>query len=480
MNRIISPLFLSVFLVSTSAGDLFAQVKRRPQGTQRQEQQGTRSHRRIPLGRGLNSAGSAISKALQNQRPRGNPLRRDGSGPGRFVPGGSGRSSSGLDDSAGSNNGQPPPDLEPSQFSNSMKELLDRDPIEDLQQLGRGLGESISNLRQGGSLWERDKGISQSGDQSARSGFGGLNREIAEELLKKSWPDTVAPEQWLRKVKPFISSEVIQQILEAREQFEAQSNLDPAERRFQNLEKFPAIEERVKSKSMIDSLMKNLDKKSTDWLKSSDKKGKMWRNLSQSARRGIASLNQKMTANSQKRASENTDATSRSYSPFRNGQPTTNNRTPDSSVSRGNGASTTQSANATQAEEQTQSTFLWILVGAALLLGAGIYLFRDRFLETQPAITNRVLANRIHDRDSLLAACHALALDLFGFRSRFWHHRKLFAQLAERMESKGQAVNQLSSLYEQARYAPRKLLDTELIHAKKLFVSLQENLRAEA
>ena len=111
------------------------------------------------------------------------------------------------------------------------------------------------------------------------------------------------------------------------------------------------------------------------------------------------------------------------------------------------------------------------------------YLMRDQLLDLwnqQPAVSNRVLADRIHDRESLLRACHALALDLFGFRSRFWHHRKLFASLADHMETKKNAVNQLSTLYEQARYAPRKLLDTELDYARELFISLQRQLRTES
>lgn len=390
---------------------------------------------------------------------------------------------------------------------------FDSDPLENIRRFGQSIGETISEWQNPGSVnRNREQYVAEEYPRQYRE----ARRKFRDALnsFRQSWPDDrVAPQEWLEKVQPFIDPEMLGQIIEARRQFDAQTDRPPNERRFQNLSEFPFLSDQdgSKSNSLIDSMMKSLDKKSTSWLKSTErKKSTIWKSLSKSARQGLANLNQKMTANSKERARANSKANSTSLNAPRPSQasPTTATSPSQSLLSR---ASTPSSSPATKppALESRDGNWLWIVGSAFVVIATSVYLMRHRLLVVwhhSRTDLGHVSAERIHDHDSLLKACHSLALALFGFRSRFWNHRKLFQSLAEQLEldDRGQVVNsenlgllsvgsadraqrrkkavvgQLSSLYEQARYSPRKLLDSELDHARELFVSLQRHLQTES
>ena len=144
-----------------------------------------------------------------------------------------------------------------------------------------------------------------------------------------------------------------------------------------------------------------------------------------------------------------------------------------------------RSRSSASANQPAQGVWIWVGGVAALLgIAALAYFYRDLFSRSSTVGKDPFLAERIQDRETLLAACHTLARQLFGVRSRFWHHRRLFERLSENLSDQSEsghlAVDQLSRIYETARYAPIQVAADEFSRARDLFSTLQNELQTSA
>jgi hypothetical protein len=225
---------------------------------------------------------------------------------------------------------------------------------------------------------------------------------------------------------------------------------------------------------MFDSIMSSIDKQGTSWIKSSDKeKSSLWKSFRKSAQKGIKSLNKRMSDNSMRQAGATEGQT-------RNVPVSSRQRTTRPAASQGSANSNEDGPSEPLAENNSWRWFLALAVVVAVIVGYFLVVRRSDLNLGANALTDRSLAEQIHDRDSLLAACHALARNVFGIKSCFWNHRTLFDSLSERIDSREHVVSQLSAIYEQARYAPKVLLEAEFARARELFLSLQRGLQTEA
>lgn len=284
----------------------------------------------------------------------------------------------------------------------------------------------------------------------------------AMEAYKRVWPsDGIPPDEWLKKVQPYINPELVRQMREFRDTKKRDlTNTKSNDSAFQHEagKSLPSSiaddAQKKKSKGIFDSLISAMDKKGTRWLKSSkkenskDKKRSWWTALKSRSKDRMSSINKKVTQHSRNVNRQKAVTT----------PPTT------TSVS-GNGGSTTNG----------RGKLILSVFGFATIVGLGYYFYRNYF--TVPASSEiaaaHVRADSIRDRESLLHACNMLAWRCFGWPSRFWSHRTVFAKLSEQM-SEESAARQLSGLYEHARYAPDGHLSSQEIElAQRLFEKIR-------
>jgi|GEM_PF-6600235 len=462
-------LILFLFCLSQFSTPVMGQPKRIPSGQNGRTKSSNPSHRRLPIHSDRPLKALANNPELLELRKRYNQLRRqerDMKRDSRVIP----RDGETMEQALQRNDAI----TEKLRLNLPVTESFESESRSFYESLGQGLGEAISETFKPGSVkfdpnaWDPVR-LREQIYRKQRE----VRQEIdkAEKLLKEKWPtDTVAPHEWLEKVQPFINTEVIEQLTEASRQFDDQKHLPPSERRFQDVEKIRSLGD--KPGSMFDSFMTSIDKQGTDWLKSSGKeKSSLWKSLKDTATSGITSLNRSMTENSRRQANSPAMRPSNSIQK----RPTPTIVRPKSPAS---------------ASSPQTNPRIWMWGGGlAALLGivALAYYYRDKFFQPQSRATRAkdpILAARIQDRDTLLSACHTLARQLFGVRSRFWNHRRLFESLSENLaesSDRGQrVVDQLSRIYETARYAPVQVAADEFSRARDLFSALQDELQTSA
>lgn len=346
------------------------------------------------------------------------------------------------------------------------------------QRLGGDLGNTMQpdaipfDANKTSDLWTRVKDL-----QEEYSRQQAVARDMYREAMKKfeEWPsDSIPPAEWIQKVQPLLNQEFADQMREVikanrnREQSKDGSPLlsngstKPGETGTSSspLSSDSAWTPSENKKSMVESLISAIDKKGTQLLKESSRdpdKNSRIKKVAGKASDWLKKLNSGITANSQRIASRRSESRSTSTSPFSMNGP--GNLGPPPSI-----------------DSRTGTT---VIGGVALaaLLGYGLWFFRDRFaLAVGPPAAARIDAGMIHDQQSLLEACHRLSQRCFGWPSRFWNHRKVFARLAREFGGdQSNAVTGLADIYEHARYAPSGLLSQhQVTTARRLFAEIED------
>ena len=216
---------------------------------------------------------------------------------------------------------------------------------------------------------------------------------------------------------------------------------------------------------MFDSLLSSIDKQGTKWLKSTSKsksakekkkKASTWITAFKSkAKQHMSKLNQQIAQHSQKVNRNRSSKSKSGKAPV---------VTPSSSGGSSDGG----------ASGQTGQALLWILAALGLA-GAGYYFWQKQNddPDSTRVLDKQIRTVTIQDRESLLRACNQLAWRCFGWPSRFWNHRTVFTKLSE-LAKDHQVAEQLSGLYEQARYAPnRRFSNQEVELARELFSTIR-------
>ena len=115
-----------------------------------------------------------------------------------------------------------------------------------------------------------------------------------------------------------------------------------------------------------------------------------------------------------------------------------------------------------------------------LVAGGGVALYswyryggRQAAPRTAPAAAFDSV-QRITDCDSLLRTCHQLAYEEFGWRSCFWHHRRLFSALSDKFPDSEEPIGQLADIYEQGRYSGAELSVAQIELAQRLVRRIQQ------
>lgn len=350
------------------------------------------------------------------------------------------------------------------------------------ERLGGDLAETVKPIE----LSPDDKQPLQMWDQieKLRETIQNQHRELQDqyrEALRKyedSWPsDSIPPDEWLKKVQPLLSPELSNQMQEviaatraraaaARNNVERKTPESSDSNPFGATGAAAGVSAALKqgsSKKLLDSVISTLDKGGLEWLKQASqdpRKNSAMKKAAEKASNWLTSLNLKATENSGQIALRR--ATGPGFaSPGFMGQKRIG--TDQNVVSQANGRS---------------FGLMFGMLSATLAIGLGVYLFRDRLFDFRTAeqIPGKVVASAIRDRESLLRACHLLALRCFGWPSRFWHHREVFSRLSSQGDERlAQTVQRLEAIYERARYAPDGELTVEQVdHARRLFSEIRD------
>lgn len=340
------------------------------------------------------------------------------------------------------------------------------------ERLGRALAETLDPKEipidpPEMSLAEAMQELKTTIDQGRREARAQYSKAL--ERYKRVWPnDSLPPADWIEKVQPFINQELVRQLADARRELESKRDA-PFERTKpgSSVAAPTPLTSKPNSKTsnrMLESVIRRLDKTSTDWLKAATRRGSSqrevawWKSLAAKSKRQMSTLNRQITQRS--RLWRQTSFGVSSRSPNR----------PGSNVFRtDNGIAS--------------SPWLALLIVSLVALGgAGLLVWkRNRQRESSAMVIERVDPRMIRDRESLLRACDQLAFSCLGRPSRFWNHRKVFSLLGQRASQPRPNVEQLSQIYEHARYASDGHLPLgDIVLARKLVAQIENAVRVAA
>ncbi len=109
-----------------------------------------------------------------------------------------------------------------------------------------------------------------------------------------------------------------------------------------------------------------------------------------------------------------------------------------------------------------------------------VFFLWGRFAIPKPGIEKTALPvavspSAVIDRQTLIDACHRLAVRRLGWQTKFWNHIRLFGRLASESPERRLELADLSRIYEHARYAPREfaLTSEQLQRARTILASLE-------
>ncbi len=257
----------------------------------------------------------------------------------------------------------------------------------------------------------------------------------AMEEFKKQWPsEKIPPEEWLKKVQPFISSEVVEQLHDYRAYEEGKTEKLPDSA----YPKAPTSDFANNSFSgrLLESVVKSLDSSTNQLLKRTKKNnsnGKkdpsLFKLLHQATTNQFKSINKSITSRTERYA----------QSSAANGSRTGSTDSSSPSLPSGNSLAKIFGAVA-------------FVLGVAALIAYLMHLRKRNQSESYYHVP--VDPDSIRDRESLLRAVHGAAAERFGRSSRYWHHRKLFSELTDQGKRRTDDLPVLAKLYERARYAP--------------------------
>lgn len=279
------------------------------------------------------------------------------------------------------------------------------------------------------------------------------------QAANKAWPlENVPPEDWIQKVQPFINTELIEQLRDVSAAAKtAVDNGKPADSIFEDTNG-----ESDGENGLLGSVMKQLDSKSADWIRSrGKKKGKssaLWKRLKTASGGAMSELNEKLTENSKQLSREGQKLTDRIGAVL--GGPA--------------------GSNPSRASEQQHAGW-WIVGFVGLVVVGGWWLLRQNTGLSLLGVSHDPMRSQaIHDRETLLRACHVLADRMFGGTSQYWHHRQVFNAIGGSLPNMRGSVDQLAEIYESARYSPSgQFLSADALEtARVLFSRIQRSAPA--
>lgn len=296
----------------------------------------------------------------------------------------------------------------------------------------------------------------------------------AMEAYKNTWPtDSVPPSEWIEKVQPYINPELVRQIADVRKARESSKDDSPTSGRSGQRKMSPnnpleklssdslgSTPKQNRSHRILESLISAVDRKGTEWLKSSKglkanrSQSSWWKTLKARSKRKLSALNRTATQHSNRMTQRRSDTWT------------------------GNLSSHRQSSDAVDsAGDRVSGGTVLAFFGLIALVGAAVYSrwSRTKYVAERDELPLYIDSTIIRDRESLLRACHQLSHRCFGWPSRYWNHRQVFSRLCDTNVGYTPAFEQLSHIYEHARYAPNGVLSPEeLAYARRLYAQVQD------
>lgn len=319
-------------------------------------------------------------------------------------------------------------------FSNGLSE----DSIAEFSKnLGKGLVEWNQALR--GGATDTSAGTNSSlGDLQqrlleARDAYYEQRRMVSRSYqralrdYREKWPEAnIPPQELFDTLQPFINEEVLEQLIKVRDYREGKLAAPP--KIPDHL--LPPKPQSSLSERVFESVARSIDKGGVELLKQAQQRnqGKQavswWKRLRKETTSSVRSVNQSITENTESYA---TAASS--------------------------GSQQVASGGGTENASGSAIGGLIAVVLAALAIIAGWFAWCRYTAEVTAAeLAVAMEPSEIQDRSSVLQAVHRVAAQHLGTKSRYWHHRKLFASLRETLR---EDFSPIAELYERLRYAPQ-------------------------